>query len=417
MPSRHFGKDATKFLLVRRAQNDPLIHDSESSDMVFTEKVNLNDKARHLSDLDSEFGGSIRGNEGEAANHGIYFDDSEYDYMQHLRETDASGGEAVFVPAAWSGTGKGKQMKSLAEQLQELDLQRNDTLSMASSRVSKAESLLPKDMLPSEFVATRTYQDQQDVPDAIAGFQPDMDPRLREVLEALDNEAYVDDDENMFKELSGEGEVSLDDFEATLDEEDDGWESDDTIKGVSRSAVQPDGPLELDLSEPDAFNPDWMKDFKQFKKTAKTGAIPVDHQTVKTGASSLAGLRRKKRKGALTASTGYSMTSSVLARTEALSILDERFDKIQDFYNDDGLDDGASIMSGLSSISKISTTSKPPSTLREDFDQIIDGFLGDYSKVGRRRVRREKPQTGLEQLDEIRKDLGPARISAKLYQR
>ncbi len=62
-------KTATTFSLVYRAQNDPLIHDSEASYMVFTEKANPNRKINHLSDLDSEFGDKVRGNEGEAANY------------------------------------------------------------------------------------------------------------------------------------------------------------------------------------------------------------------------------------------------------------------------------------------------------------------------------------------------------------
>ena len=58
-----------------------------------------------------------------------------------------------------------------------------------------------EDMAPSEFVRKTTYQDQQNIPDALAGFQPDMDPRLREVLEALEDDAYVDDDEDIFDNL------------------------------------------------------------------------------------------------------------------------------------------------------------------------------------------------------------------------
>ena len=54
---------------------------------------------------------------------------------------------------------------------------------------------------------------------------------------------------------------------------------------------------------------------------------------------------------------------------------------------------------------------------RKDFDAIMDEFLNGYSMTGQRskthRVRRGKHQSGLDQLDEIRRDLGKARISSK----
>ena len=198
--------------------------------MVFTEKTNLNrrqsehepedygldhsSKIKHRGDLEEEFGFAIRANEGEAANHGIYYDDTEYDYMQHMRDLGGST-EGHFVEAqAPSKTKKGKM--KLEDALQNLDIKSESGVSHANSVASTASSILPDDMLPSEFVRPRTYQDQQDVPDAIAGFQPDMDPRLREVLEALEDEAYVDDDEDIFEALAGDAqEVPQDEWKNT----------------------------------------------------------------------------------------------------------------------------------------------------------------------------------------------------------
>jgi protein LTV1 len=44
----------------------------------------------------------------------------------------------------------------------------------------------------------------------------------------------------------------------------------------------------------------------------------------------------------------------------------------------------------------------------------MDDFLGTHSKTGKlgRRVKRGGPQTGMEQLDEIRSQLGPARMKS-----
>ena len=70
--------------------------------MVFKPVQGGNQRVKTTHDLEAELGesvtSSIRENEGEAANYGIYFDDTEYDYMQHMREVGVSS-EAVFVEA------------------------------------------------------------------------------------------------------------------------------------------------------------------------------------------------------------------------------------------------------------------------------------------------------------------------------
>jgi protein LTV1 len=427
MPRRKFidKKNATTFSLVYRAQNDPKIHDPEASDMVFTQKPNPNrDKIKKRDDLENEFGELVRENEGEAAEYGVYFDDSEYDYMQHLREMGTSS-EAHFMEASVTITkkGNGKEKTRLEDALRNMDIRsETDTGSVASSRVSSiAEELLPAEMLPSEFVQSKSYQNQQNVPDEIAGFQPDMDPRLREVLEALDDEAYIDNDENVFEQLAQDGEeIAKADWEV---EEDDGWESDRTVTARKEMpTAREDGtPVNTTLITETSPNEDWMAEFQKYKKNTAlktTSTFPIlPHDTkssVQTGASSITGLKRKKRKGALTASTGYSMTSSILARTEGQSILDQKFEKLQEVYGDDEMNDDQSMLSGFSGLSKLSSTSKEATATvtRADFDSIMDDFLGGYSEVGQgsRRVKRNKPQSGLEQLKEIREGLGPPLI-------
>lgn len=403
--------------------------------MVFTEKINPNrEKTKRRQELDNEFGDHVRGNEGEAAEHGIYFDDSEYDYMQHLRDLGSTS-EAKFLEAPVTitkGKGKGRENRRLEDVLRDMEIQSvADTRSVTSSRMSSAaEELLPEEMLPSEFVQDRSYQDQQNLPDEIAGFQPDMDPRLREALEALENEAFVDEDESLFEELAQDGEeMDRTEWESSLDDEsavndDDGWESDRTITGQKEASTGEENVSKAPrLITEDLTNDDWMHEFNKFKKHATIkpnlflGNKSQDVQSsVQTGISSITGLKKKKRKGALTASTGYSMTSSILARTESQSILDQKFEKLQQSYADDELDDNVSMISGMSGVSKLSSTSKEPSVTRADFDSIMDDFLGAHSSVGRRsrRVKRAKPQSGLEQLREIREDLGPALIRKEM---
>ena len=419
-------------------------------------------KIKSRNDLESElFGASdeftaglrIRHNEGEAAEHGVYFDDTEYDYMQHIKDLNAGNGneESYFVEASSKRNAKGKNKMSLEDALRESSLQDGRSESGAST----AESLLDEDAFSSTGLKKSTYQDQQEVPDVLAGFQPDMDPRLREVLEALEDDAYVDDEENIFGEIAKDRrEVSLEEFEESFfegdeegGEEDDGWESDVTEKPRHEYKGDPSLPppqlSESDLSmlnaplsdvpdvpmgdgdAPDHGDSDWMKEFSKFKLAqkadkAKPKASPkvADMQSsITTGTPSMASGRKKKRKGAMTSSTGYSMTSSALARTEGLTLLDQRFDKIEEEYGeDDDLkmempdDDTASVMTKSSTASRSSVaSSQAPSLVRADFDNIMDDFLGGYQIKGKR-VKKGGYQTGLEQLDEVRKGLGPARV-------
>ncbi|KAF2823908.1 low-temperature viability protein-like protein ltv1 [Ophiobolus disseminans] len=477
MPRRQFidKKSAINYRLVHRAQNDPRIHDEDAPQMVFAETGAANvregsepagssrasqysaatgrSKIKSRRDLESELHASVRENEGEAANYGVYYDDTEYDYMQHLRDLGSGGGEAYFVEAP-AEKKKGKQKFDLAEALQNASL--NDRQSDAglsiSSNISSVSDVFGDDMAPSEFVRKTTYQDQQNIPDAIAGFQPDMDPRLREVLEALEDDAYVDDEDDIFGELAKDGfeldqrewgdtleyddQTAMDRF---LGEEDDGWESDRTIK-ASCPAPKPN-PIEP--TDPDSLPaPDeapvateegdlaYLEEFKKFKNDAKAAkpTKPTAPSAMDSSISALtAGGRKKKRKGARTSTSGYSMSSSALHRTEGLTLLDQRFDKIEEEYADDGFGDfpddesmvsGMSKMSGLSKVSGMSGVSMwsgseaPP--LRGDFDSIMDDFLGNHHVQGKRRVKKGKQQSGLEQLEEVRRGLGPARVSDRV---
>ncbi|CAK7210981.1 Protein ltv1 [Sporothrix bragantina] len=468
MPRRKFidKKTAAHFTLVHRPQNDPRIHDESAPAMVLnpTQAPNFNGtstgtsvRSRQLNDLASQLGSDvedIRANEGEAANFGVFFDDSEYDYMQHLREIGQGGGEAVFVEstASLNAANKARQKTSLADALQKMDLQH------------RSEDLLDEDILPAKALQRITYQNQQDVPDAIAGFKPDMDPRLREVLEALEDEAYVDDDEtndDLFQELAKDGE-ELDqyEFEDTYgyDDDDDGWESDATEKpskphtGFDDSSAGRDVdddeddeardtvPELVDLSAAAQQAPplvgeegvegaegpsdDWMEDFKKFKKDQTTTAAPrkkitpaMSEVQSSVWTTTTMGGRKKKRKGALTQQSGFSMTSSSLVRTDQLSLLDARFDKIDEMYNMDDDEGMSGYGDDMKSVSAFSTTSSVQGPLRNDFDGIMDEFLGGYQMQGKRAVKKGAKQTGLEQLEEIRRGLGPPRLTKSTRQK
>jgi protein LTV1 len=408
----------------------------------------------------------MRENEGEAAEYGIYFDDTNYDYMQHLREIGEGSGELHFVDSALvkvKGKGKGKaQTMKLEDALRETSLEDHDSQSIQNGSIfDDGLSTFSRSTRP------RTYQDQQDVPDEIAGFQPDMDPRLREVLEALEDDAYVDekDEDDIFGALVRDGrsgELDLEEFEANF-EEDDGWESDVTEKASeqpkelrlppasteSRQTDLPDSsvaPPTTDAAIASAEDGDWLRDFAKFKRDTTKKPPPkaansiVAASAVQDRAPTLytlngTPLRQKKRKGALTNPSSYSMTSSSLARTEGQQLLDARFDQVEKMYALDEAeefddDDGAmSLASGMSKMSKISKMSMFSTTsfadegaVRKDFDGMMDGFLDDWNHTnpggggGKRRGPKAKrgkhgnELLGLKQLDEVRAELGPARI-------
>ena len=411
-------------------------------------------KIKNRNDLDSElFGGSefsgddlsLRDNEGEAAEYGIYYDDTQYDYMQHMRDLHGGDGtgESYFVEApSKEKAGKGKGKTSLVDALRTSNLEDGLNEGAASTVEATGKPKLGDDVLPSKYLRRTNYQDQQDVPDILSGFQPDMDPRLREVLEALEDEAYVDDEEDLFGELAKDREeLSLEEFEefGLMDGEDDpmedeGWETDDTAKpskkykspDVSEMSLAPsltDVPMN---DQPDHGDGGWMAEFSKFKKvdniskkvkrvtSAAKANADIQSSVFSTPSSTLT-TRHKKRKGALTSTSNFSMTSSSLARTEGLTLLDARFDKIEQDYAEDG---GASVMTGKSGISGMSRMSKtsmtssqaPNLVMRKDFDGIMDEFLGGYSMSGKKRVKKGKYQSGMEQLDEIRRELGRPKI-------
>lgn len=402
-------KTASHFTVVHRQQNDPLIHDDSAPAVVLNPTAIANShKVKKLDDLASEFGGSdagrIRENEGEAANYGVYYDDTEYDYMQHMRDIGSGEGSATWLEAPSlvkeKGKGKGRAIEDM----------------IRDATIEDKGVVLDEEILPSKNLRKVTYQAMQEVPDALAGFQPDMDPRLREVLEALEDEAYVDDDDDIFGELAKDGEELEDyQFEETQfddDVEGEGWESDRTIKAAQDFRDAPMLPLgHEDDEREDHGDGDWLANFSKFKKDqkAKVAVAPSQSEMQSSMISTTTnGGRRKKRKGALTNPSTYSMSSSALVRTEGHRDLDDRYGVIEESYMEDVED-----TSDMGSVSAISTSSVT-GPMRGDFDGIMDDFLGNYHVKNKKYVKKGRYQDGMEQLDEVRRGLGPARKPTRI---
>ena len=185
---------------------------------------------------------------------------------------------------------------------------------------------LPEDTLPSRLELPRNYEAQQNIPSSISGFQPDMDPHLRQTLEALEDDAFVDDglEDDFFGELVADGEREAnEDIHYNFREE---GMSDDEAVGEGSEEVE------------GAMEESWEVRFSRFKLEQKSSPqedVTSDVDTYSEGgdtvgtlpAMSVLGAKKRRRKGASDAS-GYSMSSSSMWRNEHLSVLDERFDQV-----------------------------------------------------------------------------------------
>ncbi|PWN39420.1 hypothetical protein IE81DRAFT_26420 [Ceraceosorus guamensis] len=215
MGSKFRGPSSQKFQLVHRSQRDPLINDEEAGTHVWSSisssKGPRSGKTRADLELElDEKSKRLRGNVGEAAKYGVYFDDTEYDYMQHLRSIGGDynakrGGkdeeedvDVVLLPAPKS---KQQQQQSAAANATNAKAKgkaigmgielREDVEARRREEEDDGRLKLSKDMLPPEHLPNRDWSAGFNVAQDLKGLQPDMDPHLRQVLEALDDDAFL----------------------------------------------------------------------------------------------------------------------------------------------------------------------------------------------------------------------------------
>lgn len=266
-----------------------------------------------------------RPNVGQASLYEIYYDDTEYDYMQHLRtvsngNAQEDGVETIMLPAPSAAS---KQTKDKGKGKARAD----------PSTFLKSD--LPDGVLPSTTEIERNYESGAAVPSSIAGFQPDMDLHLRQTLEALEEDAFVDDElqDDFFSELVKDGERDeWEDPEYEFDENGLGDEEAYIPRSPSSSSPQ----LQPGVSGP--LDDDWMSRFAQYKREqAQKGPVSDDEGEDEFDSEerdTISGLPRlvvsggkRRRKGASDAS-GYSLSSSSMFRNKGLSTLDEQFAKV-----------------------------------------------------------------------------------------
>jgi len=267
----------------------------------------------------------------------------------------------------------------------------------------------------------------QNIPDSLRGFQPDMDPDLREVLEALEDESPEpptakdsdgEDAEDMFSELVKGGAPGE---ELQIGKGDYDYDSDDTVKGGG---------------ERDITSSEYLAEMAQYKVVnspqddthSHVGGFETESMTstVSKANTHLTSKQRRRRKQKLggaysEAGTDFSMTSSANFRNESLTTLDDRFDKVvpPHLFLRLGLTDTGQILeeynSGDEDENLTSAAPAPPKSFKEkraDFNSIMDEFLSGYKVLGKKMIKETNGKGGgMAELDQIRRDLGKARIS------
>lgn len=214
----------------------------------------------------------------EQRNFGVFFDD-DYDYLQHLKETS---GQTELVAAGPSYADR--------QAIQLRDEEEEDEGDMDTA-VPAATINLPSSVFASEF--------EEDVgllnkAAPISGPRLDMDP---DIVAALDEDFDYDDPENILDDdfimkansASAAADMRGDDDD---DDDDDDWEDTDE---------EGDFDSEGGFSDEDGRGREFLF---------------MDEET-------------KSR------FTEYSMTSSVMRRNEQLSLLDDRFEKFYEQFDDD----------------------------------------------------------------------------------
>ena len=294
---------AKHYQLLHRSLRDPLINEQDS-DRVLSEVTKGKQKAStSTAAAASSHDDAALDRVGTAALYDIHYDDSKYDYLQHLRPIGSSSSAAA-------ATGEDDSQVMFIP----------STSASSASAVNRQPLIkLPAESLPADEDQERPYAEMLGIPahPYMMGLQPDMDPKLREVLEALEDEAYVENQEqDFFDSLVGSGEKAAED-----EEEDDGeeWEEEDEFEaGVGgqyeqemakfkRPAVGAGDLSDSDLEDEDTEAGDTIADLR-----ASNALRPP-----------------RKATRSLASGSAFSMSSSAMFRNEGLRTLDDRFDQVR----------------------------------------------------------------------------------------
>lgn len=261
----------------------------------------------------------------------MYYDDSDYDYMQHLRGVGDSPADisSTLVEAPRKNDVKGKGRAAI-----EL-----------------------RDDSDEEVEGMQTYKEYLESTYSAGGLDPDMDPTVREVLEALEDEAYVEDELDYGGHVPGQSNF-FDDLLKGKTPSDFHDPPMNTSEHSSTFATR-DAKFESTLSSSD----DDVEDGEQDDDMESEGGDTIAELQA-------ASARRIPRQAgydrrSIASSSAFSMSSSSMFRNDGLRTLDDRFDQVEAMYDDDS-----------------DSESDQPDELPSSLQDIMDEFLTSYEIHG-----------------------------------
>ncbi|CCK71637.1 ribosome biogenesis protein LTV1 KNAG_0H02230 [Huiozyma naganishii CBS 8797] len=454
MSGKFSKKNSQRYVVVHRPHDDPNYYDAGRSQHVFVpvEDKNAEHRARNAPSAPAmptapaaPAAPAVSKNEnaGTAALYGIEFDDSKYDYTKHLRPIGANP-DSVFIPSKTSAQGGSVGKK---QNIEDLFVEPGYKEEQRAAANVKPRRIMP---FGNSKENTEYLKHQQDVTDDIKGFRPDMNPALREVLEALEDEAYVvnddivvkrqpktsegarsgaeaeeDDEDDIFAELMGGGEaVDEDEFAEEFDEwdnvdydnyEDEKYQTElnqfdklDNLEDLTHIDYQTDvrrfqaqSKLEKEgFGSDNDFDSDEeeQNEGEEEEEQDAFGDLPGDIQLKSAKNNKKSKRKERRKKGAMSDISGFSMSSSAIARTETMTVLDDKYENIiggYENYEEEQEEDENE------NYKPFDMTAERP-----DFESMLDDFLDNYELEGggRKLVKKdEELQKFKDAADEVSK--------------
>ncbi|TPX40584.1 hypothetical protein SeMB42_g05932 [Synchytrium endobioticum] len=302
--------------------------------------------------------------------YGIFFEDQDtYDYTRHLKPIGQDTA-AVYVSAASSGSSK-KPSSTSTGGIAFID---EDAANAMNEQPSKRTSnnqrhvsfILPSDVLPSHAEDEVGLLNRGNAP---SGLQLELDPDVREALEALEDEPYV----------------------VTTGDETD--EKEDVMEGwfaTLNADALPEG-MALGGSDEDDHDEEsgWMREFRKYKKQ--------QHKVKNERADSCDEYSDDQPDYKSNLTSQFSMSSSSIYRNPNKVIIDDRFDRVlEQEYSDNEIGE-------LDADDPSVRGAKDVNDAR--MNKLMNEFLDSVELRGKRHQTLISKRDGVSQLREIREEL------------
>lgn len=322
-------------------------YESIDGDLSETDIFNV-DSEEEKEPLKDAKGNLIEREAGVAALYGIDFDDTKYDYMQHLKVIGEDP-TAVFIPSKEEAK---KEAKKGGIQFLDESIDLNEK----SNQKKKVTFQLPEEALPSKYEEEVGLMNREDSDILTAN------PYVREVLYSLDDPNAID--ENM-----------EDDFVLQLNAEPGSDEEEFDMEAAMYG---------YDDEDEDDDDDEWaaVRKFKKAQKSEKQDLYDFEDD------------EDERRTGL----TGFSMSSSAMFRNKHLTLLDDRFERVINQYDDDNigeLDPEAPNVRG----------NIDDNDLPEHYDKLFDEFLDSKDVLGKKVIEKFAGGVPSEQIAELREEL------------